>query len=198
MKKYFYSILILSFAGIFLYSFSKVNNRKNILKTENEVAVTMATSFYTLNIKSLDEKQSIDFKDFKGKKVLCVNVASECGYTKQYAALQELANKYQNKLVIIGFPCNQFGGQEPGSAEEIQSFCKKNYGVTFLITEKIEVKGENQHPIYQWLTQQKLNGKSDAEIKWNFNKFLIDENGNWVAYFPSKVDPMSEEITGKL
>jgi glutathione peroxidase len=132
--------------------------------------------------------------DFKGKYVLCVNVASECGYTPQYADLQKLAEKYADKLVVIGFPCNQFMGQEPGTAEDIQTFCKKNYGVTFPLSQKISVKGEDQHPIYQWLTTKSLNGVSDATIKWNFNKILVDPNGNWLKHFGSGVNPLSEEI----
>ncbi|MFN4084102.1 MAG: glutathione peroxidase [Bacteroidia bacterium] len=191
MKKYFYTTLLLSFAGVFIYSFSKVKTKRMM----NEQA---KVDFYSLNIKSLDGKSTINFKDFKGKKVLCVNVASECGYTPQYKSLQELHEKYKDKLVVIGFPCNQFGGQEPGSSSEIETFCKKNYGVTFLLTEKIDVKGNNQHPVYRWLTNASENGKSDATVKWNFNKFLIDEKGNWLHYFPSSVNPLSEEIISKL
>jgi glutathione peroxidase len=136
--------------------------------------------------------------DFKGKYVLCVNVASECGYTPQYAELQKLAEKYTDKLVVIGFPCNQFMGQEPGTADDIQTFCKKNYGVTFPLSQKISVKGEEQHPIYQWLTTKSLNGVSDATIKWNFNKILVDPNGNWLKHFGSGVNPLSEEISSLI
>ena len=154
--------------------------------------------FHNLSIQSLDGKSTINFSDFKGKKVLCVNVASECGYTYQYEGLEELHKKYGDKLVVIGFPCNQFGGQEPGAPEEIESFCKKNYGVSFLMTEKIDVKGENQHAVYQWLTNKNLNGVDDYSIKWNFNKFMIDEEGKLIAYFGSSVKPMDEEITSLL
>ncbi|MBC7381394.1 MAG: glutathione peroxidase [Bacteroidia bacterium] len=191
MKNYFYSIFLLAFTGVFIYSFSEAKTKK-LLKT------THSKSFYDLSIKDLSGNRTIKMSEFKDKKVLCVNVASECGYTPQYEGLQKLADTYKNKLVIIGFPCNQFGGQEPGTVAEIENFCKKNYGVTFLLTEKIDVKGTHQHPVYQWLTQQTLNGKSDAAVIWNFNKFLIDENGNWLAYFPSKVDPMSADITSKV
>lgn len=192
MKKYFYITLMLAFAGVFIYSFSKVKTQSLSEKAMNK------TDFYNLSIKSLDGKSTIYFNNFNGKKVLCVNVASECGYTPQYKELQQLHETYKDKLVVIGFPCNQFGGQEPGTATEIESFCKKNYGVTFLLTEKIDVKGPNQHPVYKWLTNASENGKSDATVKWNFNKFLIDENGNWLEYFPSSVSPMSKEITSKL
>ncbi|MCF8254622.1 MAG: glutathione peroxidase [Bacteroidia bacterium] len=191
MKKYFYSIFILVFVGTLIYSLSEANAKKEITRTEKK-------SFYDLKIRSIDGVNTIQMKDFKGKFVLCVNVASECGYTPQYESLQKLSEEYKDKLIIIGFPCNQFLGQEPGTSEEIVSFCKKNYGITFQLTEKIDVKGKNQNEIYQWLTQKNLNGISDAEIKWNFNKILIDPNGNWVSYFPSKVIPLSEELTNYL
>lgn len=141
---------------------------------------------------------NIDFSDFKGKKILCVNVASKCGFTPQYEALQKLHEKYSDQLVIIGFPCNQFMNQEPGTNEEIATFCKKNYGVEFLITEKIDVKGANQHPIYEWLTNKSLNGKMDSKVKWNFQKYLIDEKGQLLEVFGSNVDPMDDEITAKI
>lgn len=193
MKKYFYLILGLSFTGILIYSFSKVNNKQKLVE---EMAATK--SLYDLSIKTLDGSKTIKFSDFKGKKILCVNVASECGYTPQYKGLQALSEQYKDKLVVIGFPCNQFGGQEPGSSEEISTFCKKNYGVTFLLTEKVDVKGSTQHAVYQWLTQKQLNGVSDATIKWNFNKILVNEKGEWQAYFPSSVAPNDPELTGKL
>lgn len=161
--------------------------------------LTMDTiRFHDLSIQSLDGKSTLQFADFKGKKVLCVNVASECGYTNQYEGLEELHKKYGDKLVVIGFPCNQFGGQEPGAPEEIESFCKKNYGVSFLMTEKIDVKGDNQHAVYRWLTNKSLNGLDDYTVKWNFNKFMIDEEGKLIAYFGSGVKPMDEEITSLL
>lgn len=158
----------------------------------------MNTDFYSLSIKSLDGKSTINFSDFKGKKILCVNTASECGYTYQYEGLQELYDKYKEQLVVIGFPCNQFGKQEPGTSDEIAGFCKKNYGVNFPLSEKIDVKGDNQHPVYQWLTQKEQNGVGDYSIKWNFNKFLIDENGKLIAYFESGVKPMDDAITSHL
>jgi glutathione peroxidase len=193
MRKYFYIILLLAFTGIFIYSFVEVKNKKT-----SETMSVQTKDFYSLSIKVLDGSKTINFSRFKGKKVLLVNVASECGYTPQYKELQALHNQYKDKLVVIGFPCNQFGGQEPGTAKEIASFCEKNYGVTFLLTEKIDVKGEKQHEVYQWLTQKALNGVSDADVKWNFNKFLVDEKGRWLAYFPSSVNPLSNEIIGKL
>lgn len=153
-------------------------------------------SLHDFKAKTLDGTE-FDFSSLKGRKVLIVNTASECGYTYQYEGLQALHNKYDStgKFAIIGFPCNQFGGQEPGTATDIQTFCKKNYGVTFQMMEKIDVKGEKQHPIYKWLTHKSENGVEDSEVKWNFNKYAIDENGHYVKHFGSGVEPMSEEIT---
>jgi glutathione peroxidase len=136
----------------------------------------------------------ISFAAFKGKKILIVNTASECGYTPQYKALEKLYEQHKDKLVIVGFPANDFGGQEPGSNSEIKSFCTKNYGVTFPMAAKSAVTGAEISPIYQWLTQKEKNGVLNAEIKWNFNKFLLDENGFILQKFDSKTDPLSEEI----
>jgi glutathione peroxidase len=155
------------------------------------------TTIYDFKVPSLDGS-TIDFSKFKGKKVLIVNTASECGYTPQYADLQKLYEAYKSKLVIVGFPANNFGGQEPGSNTEIKEFCKKNYGVTFLMAEKVSVKGADIHPLFKWLTNKSENGVMDAEIKWNFTKFLLDEKGKLIGVFPSKVNPNSEEITKHL
>ena len=156
-----------------------------------------AQSIHSFNVKSIDGS-SLDLAKFKGKKILIVNTASKCGYTPQYEALEKVYEQYKDKLVIVGFPCNQFGGQEPGSNEEIVAFCKKNYGVTFPLADKIDVKGDNIAPIYQWLTQKAKNGILDASIAWNFNKFLLDENGKMLAYFPSSVKPDGAEILAYL
>src|SRR5690554_304095 len=177
---------------ILLMSFSFFSKNNNSAKNMQE-----QQSIYNISINSLDGK-SIDLKDFKGKKILIVNTASECGFTGQYQGLQELYDTYKNKLVVIGVPCNQFGGQEPGSATEIQSFCKQNYGVTFLMTEKVDVKGDNQHPLYAWLTNKELNGVSSSSVKWNFQKYLIDEDGNIIDYFYSITKPNSSKITSYL
>ncbi len=139
-----------------------------------------------------------DLSAFKGRYILFVNVASKCGYTSQYDGLQALYESNTDNLMIIGLPCNQFGFQEPGDSTEIASFCSKNYGVTFPISEKLDVKGDNQHPIYEWLTQKKYNGVGDYNVSWNFNKFLVSPKGELVAYFGSKVKPQSEEITSLL
>jgi glutathione peroxidase len=158
---------------------------------------TSQNSVHNFKVEGL-EGGSIDFSKFKGKKILIVNTASKCGYTKQYAGLQKLYDAYKDKLVIVGFPANNFGGQEPGTNTEIQEFCKKNYGVTFPMAAKVSVKGDDTAPIFKWLCNKTENGVTDAEIKWNFGKFLLDEKGHLIQYFPSKVEPMNEEITSKL
>lgn len=154
-------------------------------------------SIYDIEINSISGK-TISLQDFKGKKLLFVNVASKCGFTKQYKELQELSDKYTEELVVIGLPCNQFGSQEPGNSSEIEEFCSINFGVTFLLTEKIEVKGDNQHPLYQWLTTKELNNKKSSSVKWNFQKYLVDENGNLIDYYFSITKPMSSKITNHL
>lgn len=155
-------------------------------------------SFHDFKIQKLDSDEILDFSTFKGKKVLIVNVASKCGFTYQYEDLEKLQNQYAEKLIVVGLPCNQFLGQEPGSEEQIASFCSTTYGVSFPMTTKIDVKGKNQHPLYQWLTQKSLNGVDDFKVGWNFNKFLVDENGQLKAYFPSKVKPLDSEITSLI
>lgn len=154
-------------------------------------------SIYDFTVESLDGG-TINFADFKGKKILIVNTASECGFTPQYEGLEALYQKYKDRLVIVGFPANNFGGQEPGTNTEIKEFCKKNYGVTFPMAAKISVKGDDTAPIYKWLCNKAENGVLDAEVAWNFGKFLLDEKGTLLNYFPSKVAPMDEEITSKL
>lgn len=149
---------------------------------------------YEISINTIEGKK-IDLSQFKGKKILIVNTASACGYTPQYKQLQALHEQYGKQLVIIGTPCNDFGGQESGSEKEIKSFCEKNYGVSFLLTEKVSIKGDKPHALYQWLTQKSMNGKGDYNVRWNFHKFLIDENGNLVQMFPSSVSPLDAEIT---
>ena len=149
---------------------------------------------YDIKINDLDGNP-INLEKFKGKYLLFVNVASKCGFTKQYADLQELYDLYIDNLMVIGVPCNQFGAQEPGSPDEIQTFCKKNYGVTFLMTEKILVKGNNQHPLYNWLTDKSLNGVKNSTVKWNFQKYIVDKDGNLIDYFYSMTRPLSSKIT---
>lgn len=160
----------------------------------------ISASFTSSTVKTLHdfktqtlEGKDFNFADLKGKKVLIVNTASECGYTPQYVGLEGLYQMYKSKnFVVIGFPCNDFGGQEPGTNSDIKAFCSKNYGVTFPMMDKISIKSS---PIYQWLTSKKENGVLDATVKWNFNKFLIDEKGQVVKYLPSSVEPTDEQIT---
>jgi len=156
--------------------------------------VNNLNSIYDIKINDITG-EPIKLSDFKDKYVLFVNVASKCGFTGQYKDLQELHEKYKSKLVIIGLPCNQFNNQEPGNEQEISQFCKINYGVTFLLTEKIEVKGDNQHPLYKWLTNKNLNGEKSSTVRWNFQKYLIDPSGNLINYWYSITNPLSQKIT---
>ena len=154
-------------------------------------------SIYDLTINDI-RGNPINLNKFRGKYILFVNVASECGFTPQYEDLQDLHQKYNDNLVVIALPCNQFGGQEPGSKKEIQQFCIQNYGVSFLLTEKIEVKGVGQHKIYSWLTDKRLNGKSNSSVKWNFQKYIVSPKGELIDYFYSITNPMSSKITSIL
>lgn len=156
-----------------------------------------AQSVYEFKVPSLTGG-TIDLSAFKGKKILIVNTASECGFTPQYKSLQELHEKYGDKIVIIGFPCDDFGGQEPGTAEDIRSFCTSKYHVSFLMAAKVRIKGDDPAPIYRWLTHKDLNGSMDAEVSWNFNKFLLDENGHLIAHYPSRTSPLDAEIIEKI
>lgn len=154
-------------------------------------------SIFVFRVPNIDGG-TIDFAKFKGKKILVVNTASKCGYTPQYAELEKLYETYKNKLVIVGFPANNFGQQEPGTNAEIKTFCTGKYNVTFPMAAKVSVKGDDIAPIYDWLTHRSKNGVMDAEIKWNFTKFLLDENGHLVTKFDSNVTPMDPKITDYL
>ncbi|MFK7833188.1 MAG: glutathione peroxidase [Winogradskyella sp.] len=165
--------------------------------TDTDVKQNASKPLYDIAINSL-QGQPIDFNQFKGKNLLFINVASKCGFTPQYKDLQKLQDTYKDNLVVIGVPCNQFGKQEPGNSNEIQEFCEVNYGVSFLITEKIDVKGSNQHPLYAWLTKKAVNGKQNSTVKWNFQKYLIDKNGEFVDFYYSITNPTSSRITKYL
>jgi len=154
-------------------------------------------NIYDIEINSLQNKP-IQLSTFKGKYILFVNVASKCGFTPQYKELETLSETYKENLVVIGVPCNQFGKQEPGNSSEIEEFCEVNYGVSFLMTEKISVKGEEQHPLYQWLTNRKLNNKKSSSVKWNFQKYLVSKDGLLIDYYFSITKPLSSKITKHL
>jgi len=154
-------------------------------------------SIYDFKVTALNGSV-IDFSKFRGKKILIVNTASKCGFTPQYAALEQLSEKYRDNLVIVGFPANNFLFQEPGSSEHIAEFCQRNYGVTFPMAEKVSVKGRKMAPIYHWLTEKKHNGLEDTHVKWNFQKYLIDEHGKLVNVFYSKTTPDSPEIIAAI
>jgi len=152
------------------------------------------TSIHDLEYTSI-EGETVSLKSFAGKYILFVNVASECGFTPQYEGLETLSEQYKDQLVVIGFPCDQFGGQEPGDSEEIHSFCKLRYGVNFPLSEKVEVKGKKQHDIFKWLTDKSINGKKSSSVKWNFQKYLVNPEGHFVEYYYSVTKPLSTKIT---
>jgi glutathione peroxidase len=154
-------------------------------------------NIYKYKVTDLYGKE-FDFSTLKGKKILIVNTASKCGYTRQYEGLETLYKTYRNKLVVIGFPANNFGGQEPGSNEEIKEFCTSKFSVSFPMASKVSVKGKDMDPLFKWLTNKSENGVLDANISWNFNKFLLDENGKLIQHFSSNVEPMDEAITKYL
>jgi len=181
------STLLFALMAIFCTTSASAQKNKPIAKVD----------FYSLSFNTINGEK-FDFKQLKGKKVLIVNTASKCGFTPQFKELEELNKKYGNNLVILGFPSNDFLGQDPGSNAEIQSFCELNYGVTFQMMEKSSVKGKEKNPVYLWLTDPAKNGWCDKDPSWNFNKYLIDENGNLLEHFGSKVKPLSEELVSKL
>jgi glutathione peroxidase len=151
------------------------------------------SGFYDFKVRTL-EGNEFDFASLKGKKVMIVNTASKCGFTPQYKDLEEVYQRYRDNLEIIGFPANNFMNQEPGSSSEIRKFCSENYGVTFPMMEKISVKGKDMAPLYKWLTSKEKNGVMDSEVKWNFQKYLIDENGKLVDVVYSKDKPTSDKV----
>ncbi len=154
-------------------------------------------AIYDFSVEGLEGGQ-IDFSDFRGRYILIVNVASECGYTPQYAQLQELYQEFEDKLAIVGFPCNDFGGQEPGSPESIRSFCTRNFGVTFPLTAKVHVTGDNKHPVYQYLAKAAEKQQRDGTITWNFQKFLLDKNGELLDVLPPSASPFDENLLDVL
>jgi len=155
------------------------------------------TSIYDIPLKTIDGKD-FSLATLKGKKILIVNTASFCGFTNQYAELQKLHEKYGDKVAVLGFPSNDFGGQEPENEQTIKQFCQKNYGVTFQMFSKISVKGEKMHPLYKWLSSKELNGWNDKAPSWNFSKYLINENGELIKFYSSTVKPLDPEIINAI
>ena len=190
MKRIF--IFILS-----MVAFVQSCAQKKSQASKDKTAELMGTSIYDYKVEGLDGKE-INFADFKGKKILIVNTASECGFTSQYEGLEELYKTYGDKLAIVGFPANNFGGQEPGSNEQIGAFCQKNYGVSFPMAAKVSVKGDDTAPVFKYLTEKELNGVKNVDILWNFTKFLLDENGKLIDSFVSTTKPTDEAITKYL
>ncbi len=182
IKQLFFLTLIIVSCGL-----SKVKTRPL------DMNQTPTSSIYKFELPLLNG-DSIELSSFKGKKLLIVNTASECGYTSQYEGLEKLHKKHGDKVTVIGFPANNFGGQEPGTNAEIGAFCKQNYGVSFPMFSKISVKGDDMAPIYKWLTQKEINGWNKDAPNWNFCKYLIDEEGNLLAFYGSAIEPMSDEI----
>jgi glutathione peroxidase len=176
-----YSVLVL-----FSSCFGFKAEVKNIQQAD------VVTSFYNISLKDIDG-QVIDLKSMKGKPILIVNTASKCGFTPQFEELETFYKKYKDQVFVIGVPCNDFGGQDPGSENEIKSFCQRNYGVTFLMTEKMAIK-ENPSVLYKWLTTKNENGWNEQKPSWNFCKYIISPEGKLVAFFGSAVKPNSEEI----
>lgn len=179
---------------------SGTQNNTRAVQTNHNDKKEMKT-LHDFKVKDINGKE-FDLASLKGKKVMVVNTASECGLTPQYENLEKLYQQYGGEnFVIIGFPANEFGAQEPGSNEEIAAFCSKNYGVTFPMMSKIVVKGEGIHEVYQWLTRKEMNGVEDTEVLWNFQKYLVDENGHYVKMIHPKTLPDDPEvvawITGK-
>lgn len=173
----------------------KFSPSSSILKTNKNPPEQSV--LYNIAVKNLNGTP-IEISTFKGKHILFVNVASECGFTSQYQDLQKLSDSFKDQLVVIGLPCNQFGNQEPGTPNQIQTFCERNFGVTFMLTEKVEVKGTKQHPLYNWLTKKQLNGIKSSSVKWNFQKYLVDDKGKLIDFFYSITKPTSSKITRHL
>ena len=160
-------------------------------------AADVPGSIYDFKVPALDDSV-IDFAQFNGKKILIVNTASKCGFTPQYDALEKLSEKYKGQLVIVGFPANNFFFQEPGDNDKIATFCRKNYGVTFPMAAKVSVKGRGMAPIYRWLTERVYNGYADSKVKWNFQKYLINENGELVNIFYSATTPDDPKVIAAI
>lgn len=193
-KIIFATVSILTLTSLMSFRLIKMLFSDKEMVSVKPVNVMVKGSFYDFSLKSLDGKETIDFAKYKGKKVVVVNTASECGYTPQYADWQAFHKEHGDKIVVLGVPANNFGGQEPGSNKEIATFCQKNYGVTFQMLEKVSVVGSDQHPLFKWLSKKDLNGWNDKEPTWNFCKYVINEKGEVSHFFASGVKPNSPEF----
>lgn len=173
------------------------NAKSSLQKVAQQKTTALVMPIYEIEINALDGTP-LNLSNFKGKFILLVNVASKCGFTPQYKELRKLQEQFSSELVIIGCPCNQFGGQEPGGSEEIQTFCSLNYDVNFPLTEKLHVKGSKQHALYAWLTKKELNGVKSTSILWNFYKFLISPEGTLLQSFKSTTAPLDKSIVNLI
>lgn len=189
MTKYIIAAVALTLAAVLAWKFFSQTKKPQNAKS--------LKSLYEYEFTSIDGKKTV-LSEFRGKKILFVNVASKCGFTTQYEGLEKLYDTYKDQIVVIGFPANDFKNQEPGTNEEIATFCKTTYGVKFPMAQKTSVLGKDKHDIYKWLTDKSLNGWNAEEPKWNFHKYLVDENGELVAVFPSMTKPMSDNILAYL
>jgi glutathione peroxidase len=183
--KSFFIMLFSLITGLFA-------DKKESLKSPQNAMATQ--SFYEFKMPALVGAEKIDFSKYKGKKIVILNVASKCGYTPQYGDWQKFHEQYGEKIVILGFPANNFGSQEPGSSDEIATFCTKNYGVTFQLFAKVDVTGSNQHPLFKWLSDKNLNGWNDKSPTWNFCKYVINEQGQLTNFFASAVKPTDPDF----
>ena len=190
--KFFLALVVIIATSIICFAGCTQKNSTNV-----NTQTLASTSFFDLSAQTIDGK-TVSMNEYKGKYILVINTASKCGYTSQYKDLEKLYQQYKDRLVILGFPSNDFLWQEPGSNEKIKTFCEVNYKITFPMFAKISVKGKDKHPLYEWLTDPKLNGWNSTKPGWNFNKYLIDKEGKLIAHFGSKVEPLSQEITSLL
>ena len=186
-------IIIISFLVVGMYAFRNTMLNVHDIAPNHVGLNSYGEDFYNLTAKSIDG-EIINFSQYKGKKILIVNVASKCGYTPQYEDLQVLHNKYSDKVTILAFPSNNFGFQEPGSNDEIIEFCESKYGIEFQIFEKTDVRGKNSHPVYKWLSSSERNGWNDKSPRWNFFKYLVSKNGKLEGVYSSSINPLDKEI----
>ena len=202
MQKLCIFTILLSFSACFNEiqnrPVAKTNQAEKVLVSNNSKETNMVSEkFYTFKAKTLDGTE-VSFEQYRGKKIIILNTASECGFTPQYADWEAFYKANKEKVVVLGFPCNQFGGQESGSGAEIKTFCEKNYGVTFPVFEKIDVKGERQAPLFDWLSHKDQNGWCDKTPSWNFCKYLVSEKGELLNFFASGIKPGNDEFLQAL